>query len=227
MSTGNARLPNIRDFSGVIFDLDGTLYDSMGMWHEIDVDYLARFGLGVPDDLQNCLEGLSFSETAVYFQNRFGITDSIERIGQDWLDMAREKYRTVALKEGAFALLTYLKKAGIPTAIASSNHYDLIEDSLKAHGIEETITAIITCDDVKANKPDPAVYLTAAKKLGLPPSGCLVFEDIPNGILAGKNAGMTVCAVEDSYSARVREEKRTLADYYVEDLADWIPKDAR
>ena len=77
----------------VIFDLDGTLIDSMWMWKAIDIEYLGRFGLECPEDLQKEIEGMSFSETAVYFKERFGIPETLEEIKQDWVDMSLEKYK--------------------------------------------------------------------------------------------------------------------------------------
>lgn len=179
---------SVANYRAVIFDLDGTLVDSMGMWKDIDVEYLARFGIECPKNLQRDLEGLSFRETAVYFKKRFSIPDTPEKIGQDWLDMSNEKYlHSIGLKPGVPEFLRYLKKKGIAAAIASSNHYGLIADCLNAHGILDCFRAVITCDDVSAGKPDPSVYLEAAKRLTVPPSACLVFETSPS---ASKQAKM-------------------------------------
>lgn len=211
-------------YDAVLFDLDGTLVDSMGMWEEIDIEYLARFNLKKPDNLQRKLEGLSFRETAVYFQDNFNIPDSVDAICRDWLAMADEKYMyKVKLKPGAYEFLTYLKDHGISTAIASSNHTDLIDDCLKAHHIDHMIDVVITCDDVVAGKPDPSVYLACAERLRLTPDRCLVFEDIPCGIEAGKNAGMTVCAIWDSYSDSVSAKKEELSDACIRDYFELIP----
>ncbi|HUM84962.1 MAG TPA: HAD family phosphatase [Lachnospiraceae bacterium] len=212
---------DITKFKAVIFDLDGTLVDSMGMWIDIDAEYLARFDLPVPPHLQQDINGLRWSETAEYFQKRFHIEKSIEEIGQDWLDMAREQYRRrLPLKPGAREFISYLQDLKIPLGIASSNHPDLIEDFLEAHGLDGCFSTVITCEDVSAGKPDPSVYLTAARKLGAEPGECLVFEDIPNGILAGKRAGMTVCAVYDDYSVNAEDLKKTLADGWIRDYRE-------
>ena len=210
-------------FRGLIFDMDGTMLDSMGMWHEIDVEYLSRFGLETPPDLQRSIEGLSFSEVAVYFKERFGIPDSVEEIGNTWLAMSRQKYlEEVHVKPGLVDFLTEMKARGVRTGVASSNHLDLIEATLIRHGLRDYFDVITTCDDVSAGKPDPAVYLKTAEKLGLMPSECLVFEDIPLGIEAGKRAGMTVYAVDDEYSRPVEEEKRAMADGYFYDYRELL-----
>ena len=86
------------------------------------------------------------------------------------------------------------------------------------------IDAVTTSCDVNRGKPAPDVYLTTARKLKADPAGCLVFEDLPMGILAGKNAGMVTCAVEDPYSCELREEKKRLADYYIADFTDMMEK---
>ena len=215
---------SIKQYRGVIFDLDGTLIDSMGMWSEIDVEYLGRFGIEVPKDLQKTINGMQFTEVAVYFREHFGIRDSVEKIGDDWLKMARDKYEhTIMLKPGAYELLSFLKNENIPCAIASSNHYDLIEAVLRRHGVLPCFKAIVTCDDVCAGKPDPAVYLKAAKMLHVPAEDCLVFEDVPVGVMAGKRAGMDVCAVLDPHSADLADEVTALADFAIDDFFPCIP----
>lgn len=77
----------------VIFDLDGTLVDSMWMWEDIDIEYLGRYGLSCPEDLQKAIEGMSFTETAVYFKERFGLPDSIEEIKEAWIAMSLENMK--------------------------------------------------------------------------------------------------------------------------------------
>lgn len=215
---------SIDKYKAVIFDLDGTLIDSMGMWSEIDVEYLGKFGITVPKGLQETINGMQFSEIAVYFREAFGIEDSVEKIGDDWVRMARYKYEhTIPLREGAFEFLSFLKNRDIPCAIASSNHLELIEAILARFGIRSAFEAIVTCDDACAGKPDPAVYLMAAEKLGVLPGDCLVFEDIPVGVLAGKRAGMDVCGVRDPHSAGLIAEVEELADFAIDDFFPCIP----
>lgn len=211
-------LKNIR---AVLFDLDGTLVDSMWMWKEIDVEYLGSRHLPLPGDLQRAIEGMSLTETAVYFKERFALPDSLEKIKQDWMDMAREKYRSqVPLKPGAREFLEELKQRGIRTGIASSNGMEMIQTVLKAQQVETLFDSVHTCCEVKQGKPSPDIYQLVASDLGICEKECLVMEDIPMGILAGRRAGMKVCAVDDEASRDQREEKRRLADYYIRDFYD-------
>ncbi len=200
----------------VIFDLDGTLVDSMGIWGQIDIEYLGAHGYEVPKGLQKEIEGLSFTEVAVYFKERFLIPESIEEIKRTWKEMAEDKYRyEVLLKPGIEKLLPFLRKRGISMAVASSNDRTLIETVLKSHRILEYFQCIITACEVQKGKPAPDVYLEAARRLQVQPGECLVFEDIIPGILSGKAAGMTTCAVEDTYSILQKKEKTKAADYYI------------
>ncbi len=211
----------LQDISAIIFDLDGSLVDSMWIWKEIDIEYLGRFGHTLPDDLQSKLEGMSFTETAEYVKERFEIPDTIEKMKADWNTMAWDKYATeVPLKSGANYLLSYCKEHGISLGIATSNSRELVENVAKVHGLREYFDCIMTSCDVKKGKPAPDIYLAVAKELGVEPINCLVFEDIIAGIQAGRAAGMRVCGVDDEHSINQREEKIELADYYIYDYKE-------
>ncbi len=210
-------------FEAVIFDLDGSLVDSMWMWKAIDCEYLQGFGIDPPKDLQKDIGGRSFFETARYFKDRFGLEDSIEKIGDDWNRMAWDKYtHEVPLKDGVFEFLSECDKKGIKLGIASSNSTELIEQVLSSHDIRERFGSIKSGTEILKGKPAPDVYLAVAKELGVDPEKCLVFEDLVDGIKAGKNAGMTVVAVSDDYSRHSDDLKKELADYYIEDYWGFV-----
>lgn len=168
--------------------------------------------------MQAEIEGMSFAETADWVSSRYAIPRTTQEMMDDWNEMAWDKYENeVFLKPGCIEFLKECGKRGILLGIASSNSRELVENVLKVRGISNSFGAVITGSDGFPGKPAPDVYLEAAKQLGIAPAQCLVFEDIPAGIKAGKSAGMSVCAVEDAYSAHQREEKKQLADYYIED----------
>lgn len=200
----------------VIFDLDGTLMDSMWLWTDIDIEFLGRHGYTLPEDLQKKIEGMGFTETAQYFKERFSLPESIEEIKDEWNRMAYDKYaHHVRMKPGAALFLKEIRSRGIATGIASSNSRELIMACLNSNRAADSFDCITTACDVARGKPSPDIYLSVARSLGISPEQCLVFEDVPMGILAGKNAGMKVCAVEDTASADQRDTIRKLADYYI------------
>ena len=128
----------------VLFDLDGTLVDSMWVWSEVDIRYLGEMGLSVPADLQEEIEGMGFTEVAEYFKKRFQISQDIEQIKETWNILAMDAYQNqVKLKPGIRSFLTYLKSQNIRTAVASSNSWELIEAVLKSHRIDRYFDCIV------------------------------------------------------------------------------------
>lgn len=212
----------------VIFDLDGTLVDSMGMWHQIDVEFLGERGIPLPPTLQKDIEGLSFDEVAVHFRDRFSLDMELSEIKAVWHRMTYDKYRyEIPLKPGAGEFVRWLAETGYKLGIATSNSGELAAAALERHGMKEDFQAVVTADDVKAGKPNPDVYLAAARMLETPPEDCLVFEDLPAGILSGKRAGMTVFTVADEFSRWMEEEKKQLADGFIRDFRELLPETDR
>ncbi len=212
----------ITNIKAVIFDLDGSLVDSMWIWRQIDIEYLNHYGLAATreelDAFQAEIEGMSFRETAEWVSTHYPIPRTCEEMMDDWNTMAWDKYENeVFLKPGVYEFLIECQKRDIKLAIASSNSRELVDNVLKARNISEFFAVIKTGSDGLKGKPAPDIYLAAASELEIEPEYCLVFEDIVHGIKAGKNAGMRVCAVEDAYSAKQREEKLKQADFYIED----------
>ena len=213
----------LRGKRAVLCDMDGTLVDSMGIWGEIDVDFLGERNIPMPATLQQDIEGMSFSETAQYFKTTFELTETEEELKAIWNQMAYDKYRTVVpLKPGATEFLGWLKANGYATAVCTSNSRELIDMIVENKGIAQWIDYVVTACEVNAGKPAPDIYLRAARELGVQPAECVVFEDIPAGLVAGNRAGMTTCAVEDGYSEYCMEEKRELADFVIHDFEDLL-----
>jgi len=212
------KTPDLSGIDAVIFDVDGSLVDSMGLWKQIDIDYLAKFGIEMPENFQSDLDGMSFYQTAAYFKQRFSIADSLEQMMDDWNRMAWDKYLyEVPLKSGVTEFLELCFRRGIKMGIATSNSRELMQNLEQAHGLTRYISIIKTGSEVQNGKPAPDIYLEASRELEVDPARCLVFEDIVAGIQAGKAAGMKVCAVRDEYSRDQDLKKHELADFYIED----------
>ena len=166
---------------------------------------------------------MSFSETAVYFKERFDLPLSLDEIKAVWTRMSIDKYRhEVLLKPGVLEFLKYCKENGIRTGIGTSNGSEIVDAVLTSLKVKEYFDAVVTACEVAHGKPEPDIYLEVAKRLGVQPENCLVFEDIPAGIMAGKAAGMPVIAVEDDFSADLMDEKRALADAVISDYRELL-----
>lgn len=213
----------LKNIQAVLFDLDGTLVDSMWLWKAIDIKYLAQFGIDFPEGLQGDIEGMSFTETANYFKLRFNLPDDVEVIKKDWNRMAGEFYmHQVLLKESVIPFLEYLKKNDIKMGIGTSNSKELVEVIINKFQLNHYFKSIRTSCEVQKGKPHPDVYLKVAGDLDVMPENCLVFEDVPMGIMAGKSAGMKVCAIYDEFSKGVTHEIKTLSDYYINSFNEML-----
>ena len=211
------------NFKAVIFDLDGTLIDSMGIWARIDEEYLSSFGYTVPKNLQEEITHLTLTETANYFKLRFNIVDSIENIIATWHEMALIHYTYhIKLKANVIPFLDSLKKKNIKIALATSNSIPLLEATLKNNGIYNYFDAITTTEEVKKSKDNPDIYLLSAKKLNVLPEDCLVFEDIVQAVKGAKKAGMTVYAIYDKNSENQKDELIKIADKYILDFNELL-----
>ena len=187
-----------------IFDLDGTLLDSMGVWDQIDIDSLARRGIDVPDDYMLKVGAMQFRQIAEYTIARFGLPDTPEALMAEWDDMARDAYATaVEAKPHAREYLAHLRDTGAKLAVATSLPPSLREPAMRHVGILDLFDAVVSVDDANdVGKDRPDVYLLAASRLGVEPRDCTVFEDILVGIRSARSAGMTVWAMHDDSSDR-------------------------
>lgn len=204
------------NIKAAIFDLDGTLIDSMWVWSKIDYDYLSMRGIPVPLDLKDNIAHLSFDDTARYFKDRFNLNESLEEIKRQWNDMALHEYtHSIILKDDARDFLCFLKSLGIKIGLATSNSRFLLEKVLRKNGIYEYFDVITTTDEVSRGKNFPDIYLLTAEKLGVNPKACIVFEDILPAIIGAKAAGMTVVGVHDLASEHQIEDICKIADLYI------------
>lgn len=206
-------------YEGVIFDLDGTLIDSMWIWHQIDIDFLKKRNIELKEKLSVMINGMSFLETANYFIEKFSLDESPHDIMKEWLNMAEYHYlNDIPLKEFAVELLNLLKELKIKIALGTSNKQPLVNQVLKRFNILNFFEIVRTSDEVKAGKPNPDLFNSIAKDLGIENQKIIVFEDSLAGVIAARNANMDVCAVFDEHAEPHKEEIIELSDFYIHSL---------
>ena len=155
-------------FQAALFDLDGTLLNSMYVWAEVDRRYFAEKGIPMPEDYPRALSGLSYRQSAEYTRARFGFPESWEEIVATWTRMSREEYHCrVGLKPGSREYLQYLKKQGVKLAVTTALPPDLYEECLKRNGVYDLFDAF--CSTKERSKEDGGIFLRAAAKLGVKP----------------------------------------------------------
>lgn len=186
-----------------IFDLDGTLLDSMGVWDQVDIDLLSQRGIDVPDDYSTKVASMQFRQIAEYTIARFHLPDTPEALMDEWDEMARVMYATVVeAKPGAVDYLRRLKATGARLAVATSLPPALRGAAMAHVGIDGFFDEVVSVDDVgDVGKDHPDVYLLAASRLGVEPSDCTVFEDLLVAIRSARSVGMRVWAMQDDSSA--------------------------
>jgi len=213
-------------YKAVIFDLDGTLIDSMGIWLEVDKEYLIKRNIPVPDDLfKDVPEGNSFKEICQYFKDIFKLPDSIEEIGAEWTEMVAQHYKTeIKLKSGAMELIEFLHSKNVRIGLGTSNSKYLAETVLQANDVIHYFASIVAgCEEIKG-KPYPDIFLNAAEELQVDPAKCLVIEDTLQGVIAAHNGGMDVFAIFDDNETHDVERLKLEADFYAEDFQKILEK---
>ena len=204
---------------GAIFDLDGTLIDSMGVWEDLGSRYVRGFGLEPDRELDRILAPLSLEEGAAHIRDRYRLPLSAVAIRDGMAALMRDYYyREAQTKPGAPEFLHLLKERGIPMAVATAGDRDNAEHALARLGLLTLFRGIVTCTEIGTGKDRPEVYLAAADLLGETPEKICVFEDAAYALRTAKRAGFYAVGVEDFYSLNEREQLEEVSDIY---LAGW------
>lgn len=209
-------------YKGIIFDLDGTLIDSLDLWSEIDKAFFKKRNIVIDRDLYPEVKGKSYTETVRYLKKTFNLEESIKQLKKERNLLAEKFYKKVKLKKDVLKVLKYFKKNNKKIGIATSNSRHLANTALKNLEIKKYFTVLVTSCDVKKGKPSPDVFLKAAKELKIAPSECLAFEDSIDGIKAANSANIDVIAVYDKKQKKYEKELKKLSNYYIYNYAKLI-----
>ena len=221
-------MKSIYDYEAAIFDLDGTLADSMHIWEELFREFLRDNNIAPPEGFERIIGPMRLSESASYIISEFGIDKTPQQVIDEWLGMALHRYKhTVMLKDGAAELLRELSGRGIKLAVATSCFPAACEAVLCRHGLRELFCVICYSDDVKRGKAFPDLWLDCAEKLDVPPQKCVVFEDFPTALSGVRAAGMGFVAVhESSFAGSFQgdwQDFSAKADIAVKSLRELLP----
>ena len=215
--------PNDLPVRGDIYDLDGTLLNSMHAWEDVGPAFLRQLGIAPPHDLNERFRTMSFAESSAYLIGTFSLPHTVEEVMQHIYDAVAEKYRhSLLLKPFAADYIRKRRAQGISMCVATATNGDLARAALQRCGILDCFSFVLSCDEVGVGKDNPAIFLQAAERLDVPPAECCVYEDSIHSIHTAKAAGFAVMGVQDEASAPFWEEIKTVSDWYITSFAQLL-----
>lgn len=204
------------NIKGAIFDLDGTIIDSMLMWEHTMSQFLLSHGITPSETADEDVSDLDFNETANYVIKHYMPNKKPNEI-IDLIDkFVEERYLYhLPLKRDVDSLLISLKQKGVRLIIATASNRHLVEGALKRHGLLQLFDDIVTCQQVGLGKHiSPLVFEVALEKIGTKKEDTLIFEDALYAVKTAKRAGFSVVGIYDEYSKKNKEQMKKLCDYY-------------
>ncbi len=214
-----------RTLTTAIFDLDGTLLDSMGVWAAVDEAFLLRRGIEMPDDYSAMLAPMGFPAAAAYTRARFSLPESEEAIMTEWHEMAVDAYtHHIEAKPFVREYLSMLRQKHISIAAATASQAVFYRPALQRCGLFSYFSSITEISEVSRGKGFPDIYLRAAEKMNRPPEQCAVFEDICAGISGARAGGFFCVGVYDAHTME-QDILRRSADRYIYDFSELLQQD--
>ena len=202
---------------GAIFDLDGTLLDSMSAWDHVGENYLRLHGYEPEPDLDQVIANMSLHQAADYFIEHYGVRQTRDELIKEAVAIVDDFYRYDAqLKPHAADFLSRLHQAGVKMCIATATERSLVEAALERCKVLEYFSEIFTCSSVGAGKDEPLIYREALKFLGTDRNNTMVFEDSLHALMTAKADGFSVTAVYDDHEVN-QEEMIRQADCRITD----------
>ncbi len=206
--------------SGAIFDLDGTLLDSMCIWETIGEDYLRSIGIEPCEGLNQKFKSMSLRQAACYYKRNCGVTLSIDEIIEGVNGMIEHYYRDeVIVKKGVPGFLERLKQNGARMCVATATDRHLVEHALLRSGIYDYFSEIFTCASVGHGKDEPHIYNAAWSFLSSRKCETVVFEDALYAAQTAKKAGFCVVGVYDKFESK-QDALKLLTDFYIKDFTE-------
>ena len=204
------------------FDLDGTLIDSNGVWKEVDRQFLARRGMPYTHEYYEGVAHTALPMAAVFTKEYCRLEESCEEIVAEWMEMSRDLYSTVPLKDGVREYLEQCRAAGIPMAVITSSVPEHCYTALKKLDLEKYFENVTFAQQAGLHKKFPDVWLQAAEKNGVRPEDCTVFDDSLAACQGARLAKMRVVGVHDKFFNGSEREMRAFCDVYIESFEELL-----
>lgn len=213
----------MKQFKYKIFDLDGTLLDSMAAWRNLGKDYLLQKGINPPDNLNEIIAAMSMIESAAYFQKAFKIDLSAEEIIKEIKMLIENKYKyEFKLKPYVKEYLQKLKDENSVMCIVTATPLKLAKAALERNEIKKYFSFVISCDEVGLGKNKPDIFLLAANRLNAEPFEIAVYEDADFALITAKEAGFYTIGVYDDYFKNERKDIELISDIYIESFKELL-----
>lgn len=201
---------------GAVFDVDGTILDSMNIWADVTARFFRQHGLDPGGVDIAAYKEMTLDESLPLIIRNYGLDMTIEEVNKEFREMIIAEYtENIQLKPGVDEYLRRLHESGVKIAVATSGYEGICKAAFTRLNIIDYIDEYAFSSEVGVNKGQPDVYLLAARRIGVPPQECTVFEDIVLGLGSAKKAGFATCAVYDDTNAEETEVLMQLADRYI------------
>lgn len=224
------------DIAGAVFDCDGTLLDSMPMWHDVTVEFLRDLGVADPEEVFGRSEHRNMHNMCNWWHCELGLGESGDQLYDELYRRVGQAYETrVQPFSGAADFLRELSRAGVRMVVASSTASALVERALRRHGLLRFFSEIVPTDGLAHGKDYPDIYLRAAEVLGTPKEATWAFEDAPFALSSARRAGLHTVALFNDHDGRDERQVRQNADIFVHGygelslslIHDFSPQDVR
>ena len=212
---------SIKNIQGAIFDLDGTILDSMHIWSEIGLLFLKNKGIEPEPGVEDEFVKMSMVQAAEYYIKNIDPTATVMDIVNEINSLVQGFYfNEVIKKEGSKEFLEFLKNRNVKMCIATATDKHLVEKALERNGIREYFSEIFTCSSVGAGKDTPVIYDVALEYLGTPKENTYVFEDALYAIETANKAGYNILGIKDVSEKADPEDVKKLCNYYISDYSE-------
>ena len=205
-----------------LFDLDGTLIDSNGIWAEVDRTFLARRGYPYTKEYYEGVAHTIFPLAAVFTKEYCHLSESTDEIMAEWMELAKDNYAHVALKPHVREYLEKLRVQGERMAVFTSCVPAHCKTALAVHDLNRYFERVIFAQELGMDKSDPAIFAKATELLGVTPQECIFFDDSVKSCRSAKASGMTVIGVYDPFFEGTKDEMPLVCDRFIRDFGEML-----